>query len=121
MQLNRAIIDAAIEGFERQKQKIDETLTELRGQLAALLGHKTNAAVTTIPTTARRRISAAGRKRIAEAQRKRWALQKEAPPAKKTTASKKSAPKRKLSAAAKAKLVENLKKARAAKAAKKAV
>src|SRR5689334_14097629 len=126
MQLNRAIIEAAIDGFERQKQKIDGTIAELRAQLDGGSVYKTKAAEATTPTKARRRISAAGRKRIAEAQRQRWALQKEAASGKKTAltknsaVAKKAAPKRKLSAAAKAKLVENLKKARAAKAAKKA-
>jgi hypothetical protein len=116
MQLNRVIIEAAIVGFERQKQQIDETIAELRAQLAGVSGdgRKTNIAEATTPTTVRRKMSAAGRKRIAAAQKQRWAaVHKEAASAKKT------APKRKLSAAAKAKLVENLRKARAAKAAKK--
>src|SRR5215831_15393958 len=123
MQLNRAIIEAAIVGFERQKERIDETLAELRAQLAGVSGngHKTNIAEATTPTKVRRRISAAGRRAIAAAQRARWALQKKAAPEKKVVPAKKIAsvkmatPKRKLSAAAKAKLVENLKKARAAK------
>src|SRR5215831_11250804 len=113
MQLNRAIIEAAIVGFERQKERIDETLAELKAQLAGVSGngHKTEIAEATTPTKVRRKMSAAGRKRIAEAQKKRWAaVHKEAAPATKT------APKRKLSPAAKAKLVANLKKARAAKA-----
>jgi hypothetical protein len=124
MQLNRAIIEAAIVGFERQKEGIDKLIADLRAQLDGGSGYKTKVAEATTPAKARRRISAAGRKRIAEAQRQRWALQKEAAPVKKaaptknSAAAKKAAPKRTLSAAAKAKLVENLKKARAAKAAK---
>jgi hypothetical protein len=55
------------------------------------------------------------RARIAEAQRKRWAALKGQPEPVTPEGSK---PKRKLSAAAKAKLVANLKRARAAKAAK---
>jgi hypothetical protein len=116
MQLNRAIIEAAIVGFERQKEGIDKLIAELRAQLAGVSGngHKTEIAEGT-PAKARRRISAAGRKRIAAAQKARWAaVHKEAAPAMKT------APKRKLSPAVRAKLVANLKKARAAKAAKKA-
>jgi hypothetical protein len=123
MQLNRVIIEAAIVGFERQKQQIDETIAELRAQLAGVSGdgRKTNIAEATTPTKARRKMSAAGRKAIAAAQKKRWAaVRKEAAPPKKAASAKKTAPKRKLSPAAKAKLVENLKKARAAKAAKKA-
>jgi hypothetical protein len=33
MQINRAIIEAAIAGFEQQKRQIDETITELKAQL----------------------------------------------------------------------------------------
>src|SRR5215467_9679382 len=116
MQLSKAVIEAAIIGFERQKDQIDETIAELRAQLGDTPGKgpKTNVAEATTQVRARRKMSAAGRKRIAEAQRKRWAAaHKEAAPA-----TKKSAPKRKLSAAAKARLAENLKKARAAKAAR---
>jgi hypothetical protein len=126
MQLNRAIIEAAIVGFERQKEGINKLIAELRAQLDGGSGSKTEVAQATTPAKARRRMSAAGRKRIAEAQRKRWALQKEDVPARKAAspkniaAAKKAAPKRKLSAAARTRLVENLKKARAAKAAKKA-
>jgi DNA-binding protein HU-beta len=79
----------------------------------------------------KRTMSAAARKRIANAQKLRWAkfrksAEKPAAVAKKATvkkaapkAAKKTAPKRKISAAAKANLVANLAKARAAKAAKK--
>jgi hypothetical protein len=111
--LTNEIINAAIDGFERQKSRIDVQIAELR---AMLPGGSTGNAATTEPTGHRRRkISAAGRRAIAEAQRKRWAAIKgeaEAPVPQPTK------PKRKLSAAAKAKLVANLKKARAAKAAK---
>jgi hypothetical protein len=118
MQLNRAIIEAAIVGFERQKEGIDKLIAELRAQLDGASASKANVAQSTTPAKTRRRISAAGRKRIAEAQKARWALQKKAAPAKKAALATKTTPKRKLSPAAKAKLVENLKKARAAKAAK---
>src|SRR5689334_4946630 len=118
MQINRAIIEAAIVGFERQKEQIDETIAELRAQLGGTsvkAGRK--AKVAGSPTQAKRQMSAAARKRIAAAQKKRWAAfhagqKTEAAPAKK------AAPKRKMSPAAKARLVANLAKARAAKAAK---
>ena len=126
MQLNRAIIQAAIVGFERQKESIDEIIAELRGQLDGTpgTGQKTKVEEATTLAKKRRKISATGRKRIAEAQKARWALQKKAAPgtkdapAKKIAPATKTAPKRKLSPATKAKLVANLKKARAAKAAK---
>ena len=116
MQLNRAIIEAAIVGFERQKQKIDETIAELRAQLdgtSSRPGHKVKVGDAGT-VKAKRTMSAAGRKRIAAAQKARWAAHH----AKEGTPAKKSVPKRKMSPAAKAKLVANLAKARAAKAAK---
>jgi cell division septum initiation protein DivIVA len=120
MQINRAIIEAAITGFEQQKRQIDETIAELRAQLngsgeAKKSGSKANVADTP-PAQKKRQISAEGRARIAAAQKKRWAEQK------KQSVEPKSASKgnRKMSPAAKAKLVANLAKARAAKAANKA-
>ncbi len=125
MQLNRAIIEAAIAGFESQKQKIDATIAELRSQLD---GTAPPAQLKRVAETAARTQEqnepASARKRIAAAQKKRWAefhAAKNAP-AKKAPANvavkgmakaAKTAPKRKMSAATKAKLVANL--ARAAK------
>jgi hypothetical protein len=119
MQISRAIIEAAIAGFEHQKQQIDETIAELRAELDGSTAKRTGRiakGAETAPARKKRHISAAGRRAIAEAQRKRWAA------AKKQSVEAKPAPKakRKMSAAAKAKLVANLKKAREAKAAKKA-
>jgi len=111
--LTAEIITAAIEGFEIQKASIDARIAELRAVLpGAAVG---NDAATGSPGRKRRKFSAAARKRMKEAQQRRWAKVRgesesiKAEPAKS---------KRKLSAAAKAKLVANLKKARAAKAAK---
>jgi hypothetical protein len=118
MQLNRAIIQAAIVGFERQKESIDEIIAELRAQLDGTPGKGQKVAETTTPAKARRGISAAGRKAIAAAQKARWALQKKTASGKNALTATRTAPKRKLSPATKAKLVANLKKARAAKAAK---
>jgi hypothetical protein len=131
MQLNRAIIEAAIVGFERQKQSIDETIAELRAQLGGTSsgpGPRVKVA-DAAPVKTKRTMSAKGKAAIRAAMKKRWAAYhaKESEPVKKTVAkttakktapAKKSAPKRKLSAAAKAKLVANLAKARAAKKAK---
>jgi len=123
MQLNKAIIEAAIVGFERQKQEIDETIAELRAQLGGTSspGPKLKVEDAAPPKT-KRKMSAKGKAAIRAALKKRWAAYhaKESAPAKKAVPAKKSAPKRKLSPAAKAKLVANLAKARAAKAAKKA-
>jgi hypothetical protein len=113
MQINRAIIEAAIAGFEQQRQRIDETIAALRAQLnGSAEGKKGRIAKVAekAPARNKRHISAAGRRAIAEGQRRRWAA------AKKTST---PTSKRELSPAAKAKLVANLAKARAAKAAKK--
>jgi len=102
-QLTPAIITAAIQGLEAQKQHLDAQIAELR---AILSGPKPTAAAA--PQTAKRRtMSAAGRKRIAEAQRKRWAAA--------TGASESATPqparrKRRLSAAGRAAIVAALKK-----------
>ena len=66
-QFTNEIIDAAIQGFEAQKRRIDEQIAELR---AMRIGDKSSSAAITKP---RRTMSAAGRRAIAEAQRKRWA------------------------------------------------
>jgi hypothetical protein len=76
--LTQEIVDAAIEGFEAQKRRIDAQIAELRG-----LG--TTAGGAPSPEAPRKRakrgrMSAAGRAAIAEAQRKRWAATKAAPP-----------------------------------------
>jgi hypothetical protein len=65
---------------------------------------------------AKRRLSAHGRKAIIDATKKRWAAVNAAKAQQEKPAAKKTVPKRKLSPAAKAKLVANLAKPRAAKA-----
>ena len=68
--LTPEFINAAIEGFETQRRRIDAQLSELR-QL--LRGDSTAAAVVSEAPRRTRKISAAGRRRIAAAQRARWA------------------------------------------------
>ena len=65
--LTPEIIDAAIEGFESQKNRIDQQIAELRAMR--------NGTPAAAPATKRRgrTMSAEGRARIAEAQRRRWA------------------------------------------------
>jgi hypothetical protein len=107
--LTNEIIDAAIEGFEQQKRRIDEQISELR-----IVRSGSPAQSASVHTRQpRRKMSPAGRKAIAEAQRKRWAASKgeaepqAAKPAKKA--------KRKLSAEGRANIVAALKKRWAAK------
>lgn len=103
--LTPEIINAAIEGFESQKRRINVQLAELR---ALLTGTPTEPAVTPEAPKGKRRMSAAARKRISDAQRKRWAESKghsESPSEKGTPK-----PKRKMSAAGKATIVAATKK-----------
>jgi hypothetical protein len=101
--LTTDIINAAIEGFEVQKQRIDAQIAELRQMLNGSAADVQPAA----STKKKRRMSAAGRKAIAEAQRRRWAATKGE---KATVASTVSKPKRKLSKAGRAAIVAALKK-----------
>jgi hypothetical protein len=72
LRLTPVIINAAIDGYEVQKARIDQQIAELRAMLPGGAAAEAPAAPSA-PPRARRKISAAGRKRIAEAQRKRWA------------------------------------------------
>ena len=80
LKLTDEIITAAIEGFQAQKAKIDDKITELRTMLA---GGDTEPAVTPeAPAVKRKKFSAAARKRMAEAQKLRYAkLKAESEPA----------------------------------------
>ena len=113
--LTPEIIHAAIEGFESQKRRIDGQISELRSML--LGGSAENAATLEAPTRKRKKFSADARKRMMEAQQRRWAKVRRGDPSE-PPAPEPTKPKRKLTAAAKAKLVANLMKARAAKTAK---
>jgi hypothetical protein len=113
--LTNEIITAAIQGFEFQKTSIDGKIAQLR---ALLPGGSTQTAATPEAPTGKRKVSAAARRRMALGQKARWAKLKGESKSPAPTAPEPEKPKRNLSAAAKAKLVANLKKARAAKAAK---
>ena len=107
--LTKKIIEAAIQGFEAQKQHIDAQLAELRTMLSS--ASDSSAPTAELTDDKQREMSAAGRNAIAGAQRKRWAAAKDksVPP----NVAKK--PKRKLSAAGRAAIVAALKKRWAAK------
>ncbi|HVT94922.1 MAG TPA: hypothetical protein VHD76_18880 [Bryobacteraceae bacterium] len=69
-------LQAALEGLQLQKQRLDEQIAQVR----SLLGQRKPVSAASSATTAtsgaprqRRELSAAARKRIAAAQRKRWA------------------------------------------------
>ena len=107
--LTPEIINAAVEGFEQQKLRIDAQIAELRQMLT---GTPTEAVAASEVPKGKRRMSAAARKRMGDAQRKRWAEAK-----KESEPSSPVAPKtkRRLSAAGKAAIVAALKKRWAAK------
>jgi hypothetical protein len=70
-----ALLEAALEGLEAQKQRIDEQIRRVQAMLGKRRGRppaKPKAAPEEKPT-GRRKLSAAARKRIAAAQKRRWA------------------------------------------------
>jgi hypothetical protein len=111
----------ALVGLNARRDEIIQRMAELQRQLGVRSKGAAASMATQGPTAVnkvKRVMSAAARKRIADAQKLRWAKFRKSAE-KPAAAAKKAAPKRKLSAAAKANLVANLAKARAAKAAKK--
>jgi len=73
--LTNEIIAAAIEGFESQKKRIDDQITELRQMLRP---GTANGVAPPAPAKRKRELSAAGRKAIGDAARRRWAAVKAA-------------------------------------------
>jgi hypothetical protein len=106
--LSPEIVNAAIQGFEVQKQHLDAQIAELR---VMLNGTRPKAAAMPHNAT-RRKVSAAARKRMAEGQRKRWAAAKGASEPAVAQPTKR---KRRLSAAGRAAIVAALKKRWASK------
>jgi hypothetical protein len=103
--LTNEVINAAILGFEGQKNRTDAQIAELRAMVPSSNGSKPETKV-----HKKRGMSVAGRAAVAEAQRKRWAATKEqsvAKPAKKV--------KRKLSPEGRAAIIAATKKRWAAK------
>jgi len=74
---DRTLLEAALEGLELQKKRIDEQIREVRARLGGSRRSAPGAAGEASPRRGRRggrrTLSAEARKRIAEAQRKRWA------------------------------------------------
>jgi len=106
------IIEAAIEGFEAQKRRIDGQIAELRANLS---GAPASPAAQPAAHKPKRKFSAEALRRMREAQQRRWAKVRgeSAPAAAATPAPAK--PKRKLSKAGRAAIVAALKKRWAAK------
>lgn len=101
---NRVIVLAAIDGFEAQKQRLDQQIAELRG----LLNGDADLHVPEQPGIKKRKtMSASARKKIAAAQKKRWA---EHHAAKEVVEIIPQKPKRKLSAAGRRNIIAATKK-----------
>jgi hypothetical protein len=96
------ILNAAIEGFESEKRRLDEQIAELRQMLN---GNQSQAEPAQSTKRLRRKMSAAARARIAEAQRRRWAQSKKSQSPSKSP-SETSKPKRRLSAAGRKRIAE---------------
>ena len=114
MQFDRSMFEAALIGLTVQRQQIEEQISSIRSQLGGRSTPSATPAVEGEPK-AKRQMSAAAKKRIRDAQKKRWAAfhaQHGKPAAKKTTSKRTMSPERR------AALIANLKKARAARAAK---
>jgi hypothetical protein len=63
------LLEAALEGLESQRQRIEEQIRQVR----SLLGNRRPSGGGESVTTRKRQLSPAARKRIAAAQKKRWA------------------------------------------------
>lgn len=73
--VDHGLLEAALEGLELQRQRIEEQIREVRGRLGQRGPRGSAARATPAPATKRprRKLSEQARKRIAAAQKKRWA------------------------------------------------
>jgi hypothetical protein len=76
----REILEAALQGLEAQKQKLEEQIDQVRAMMGRRVGRppkgdgaEASAPRRTGPAGKKRSLSAEARKRIAAAQKKRWA------------------------------------------------
>lgn len=73
-QQDDSIWEAALEGLELQKQRIEEQIEHIRGLLGRSSGRRGRPpSKTAAPVVKKRVLSPAARKRIAAAQKRRWA------------------------------------------------
>ena len=70
---DQLLLQAALEGLEIQKQRIEEQIAHVRSRLGGKLPRREGAAVKVAVVRKRRELSPAARRRIAAAQKKRWA------------------------------------------------
>jgi len=69
--LDPAVLQAALEGLELQRQRLDQQIAQVKAMLSQPA--RKRAAVVKESPRPRRRLSSPARKRIAAAQKKRWA------------------------------------------------
>ena len=70
---NAALLNAALEGLEAQRQRIEEQISAVRTRIRGGPAKKTRAKPAPAKKAKKRTLSAAARKRISIAQKKRWA------------------------------------------------
>jgi hypothetical protein len=70
--VDTSLLEAALIGYESERQKIEAKIAELQRQLKIRNHHAGTPVVATPPNRGRRRMSVAVRKSIAESQKKRW-------------------------------------------------
>ena len=78
LQIDRAILEAALAGYEHQREQIEAMVTEIRRQLRGRTRSAGAEPAATAGALIKRTVSPAVRKRMAAAQRKRWAASKKA-------------------------------------------
>jgi hypothetical protein len=100
--LTLEILTAAILGFERQKNRLDVEIAELR----QMLNPASTDGSASEPTRPRRKMSAAARRKIAAAQRARWAEARQKAGSATKPSSTPAKKKRKLSAAGRKAIIE---------------
>ena len=77
---NREILQAALQGLEAQRQKLDEQIAQVKAMMGQRVGRPPKSvqavaerATANVDGRKRRTLSSEARKRIAAAQKKRWA------------------------------------------------
>ena len=74
---DRELLEAALIGFQRMREQLDQKITDLRGQLnGRTVSHSPAVSAAEVSSPKKRTMSASARRRIALAQKKRWAAYK---------------------------------------------
>ena len=77
MNVDSALLQAALVGYENKLARINEAIAEIRRSLGQTAGEAADAApAAPAPRRRRRKLSSAARARISAAQKKRWAVYK---------------------------------------------